>query len=262
MQTLTPILTAAAILGGPALLAYLASVVAKYISDRRVALHTELLALNAAAAVAEIGARYVNDLKDPSKPGHMDATTGARAKLEAADLARQMSPATVALLERVLGADAVRLLLDGLIERAVSAGKSAATKVITKVTGVSVDGDTAALEAGVVAALDRASRVPAAIKPSGQSGHTTLGPLVAALAVIGLGVALAGCPNWNRPACPRAGVHSCARNWPHYCAPTGELTPIGDEPCEAQGRVCEVLDDGGRARCGRVDAAVSDGGAE
>lgn len=110
---------------------------------------------------------------------------------------------------------------------------------------------------------ERDTVVPAPIPPrNGQSGRSELGALVAALAVVGAGVALSACPNWNRPACPRAGVHSCERNWPHYCAPTGELTPIGDESCDPQGRVCEVLDGGAGARCGRADAAVSDGGTE
>lgn len=68
----------------------------------------------------------------------------------------------------------------------------------------------------------------------------------------------AACPNWNRPKCPRAGVHSCAGNQPHYCAPgTGELTPIGDESCSAQNppRVCRVDPADGIAFCGfAVDA--------
>lgn len=94
---------------------------------------------------------------------------------------------------------------------------------------------------------------------NGQSGRASIAAL---LLVAGVSVGLAACPNWQRPACPRAGVHSCVRDQPHYCAPTGELTPIGDEPCSAQGRVCEVLDGGARARCSRPDAAMSDGGVE
>jgi hypothetical protein len=71
-----------------------------------------------------------------------------------------------------------------------------------------------------------------------------------------LGAVLTGCPNWNRPACPRAGVYSCVSDQPHVCSPTGELTPIGDEACGLQGRVCSV-DDAGVAYCARA----ADGGA-
>ena len=75
-----------------------------------------------------------------------------------------------------------------------------------------------------------------------------------------LAAALAcGCPNWNRPTCGAPGAYSCANDQPHYCAAaTGELTPIGDEPCAAQGRVC-ALNDSGVAYCARrADAGVSE----
>lgn len=75
------------------------------------------------------------------------------------------------------------------------------------------------------------------------------GPIL--LAVLGIGALVAGCPNWQRPKCPRAGVHSCVNDQGHFCAPTGELTPVGDEPCSAQGRVC-ALDDAGISYCARV----------
>ena len=68
---------------------------------------------------------------------------------------------------------------------------------------------------------------------------------------------LTGCPNWNRPACPNIGVHQCVSNQPHFCSPTGELTPSGDEPCSAQHRVC-AIDVRGRAHCAPIqDAAVA-----
>lgn len=75
------------------------------------------------------------------------------------------------------------------------------------------------------------------------------GPLL--LTVLGIGALVMGCPNWRRPKCPRAGVHSCVNNQPHFCAPTGELTPSGDESCSEQGRVC-AIDDAGIGYCARV----------
>lgn len=80
-------------------------------------------------------------------------------------------------------------------------------------------------------------------------------------AVLGVGLGLMGCPNWNRPVCPTPGRWSCVEDWPRYCSPTRELTPIGDEPCAAQGRVCALRADG-VARCAaRPDAGLdTDGG--
>jgi len=63
-----------------------------------------------------------------------------------------------------------------------------------------------------------------------------------------VGLVLPGCPQWERPRCETTGVYSCVREHPHYCAPSRELTPVGDEPCTAQGRVCAIGDDG-RAHC-------------
>ena len=79
------------------------------------------------------------------------------------------------------------------------------------------------------------------------------GPML--LIGLSLGALVTGCPNWNRPKCPRAGVHTCINNQGHFCAPTGELTPVGDEPCGAQGRVC-AIDNDGISYC----AAVQDAG--
>lgn len=93
-----------------------------------------------------------------------------------------------------------------------------------------------------------------------ERGFVTVAFLVVMLCVVM--VFLIGCPNWNRPACPTPGIFSCVAGQPHYCAPTRELTPIGDELCGIQGRVC-VLNDAGVARCApSSDAAViADGGA-
>lgn len=74
--------------------------------------------------------------------------------------------------------------------------------------------------------------------------------------ILCLACALAGCPNYVRPECPTPGAYSCEGDQPQYCSPTRERTPIGDEPCSAQGRVC-ALNDAGVARC----AAPADGGA-
>lgn len=108
------------------------------------------------------------------------------------------------------------------------------------------------------------SKVPPPIPP--QGGYARLGAvaliLATALCIAGLGAVLSGCPNWNRPECPTPGVYSCAGDQPHYCAPTKELTPIGDEPCGLQGRVC-ALNDAGVARCAPAPDSgdAADGGA-
>lgn len=95
-------------------------------------------------------------------------------------------------------------------------------------------------------------------KGDGQRGSVDLpGLLTCLIAAILAGALLAGCPNWNRPACTTPGAYSCVSDQPRWCSTTGELTPIGDEPCAAQGRVC-ALTDAGVARCARL----SDGGAE
>lgn len=76
------------------------------------------------------------------------------------------------------------------------------------------------------------------------------------LSLLVLAALLAACPNWNRPECTTPGSYACAGDQPQYCSQSGELTPIGDEPCAAQGRVCALRADG-VARC----AAITDGGA-
>ena len=101
---------------------------------------------------------------------------------------------------------------------------------------------------------------PAPVAPrDGQRGSADVRSLAAAAVVaLCVGAALGGCPNWQRPACGTPGAYSCAADQPHVCAPTSrELTPIGDESCSRQGRVC-ALSDAGVARCVRA----TDGGAE
>ena len=95
-------------------------------------------------------------------------------------------------------------------------------------------------------------------KSDGQRGSVDLpGLLTCLIAAILAGALCVGCPNWNRPACTTPGVYSCVANQPRWCSTTHELTPVGDEPCASQGRVC-ALTDAGIARCARL----SDGGAE
>jgi hypothetical protein len=53
-------------------------------------------------------------------------------------------------------------------------------------------------------------------------------------------VTVTGCPNWQRAECPTPNRWSCLNDQPHYCSTAKELTPIGDEPCSAQGRVCAL----------------------
>jgi len=96
--------------------------------------------------------------------------------------------------------------------------------------------------------------------PDGQRGSASVRALivfvVALTVVLPLGAALTGCPNWQRPVCPAPGVYACVADQPAVCSPSGEQTPIGDEPCSAQGRVC-VLRADGVAYCARS----TDGGA-
>ena len=99
------------------------------------------------------------------------------------------------------------------------------------------------------------------ITRDGQPGYATVRALLAVVVTLAVGVPVgaivAGCPNWNRPACPTPGVYSCVRNQPHYCGTSRELTPMGDEPCDRTGRVCAIDPDG----TGTCIAAV-DGGAQ
>ena len=126
--------------------------------------------------------------------------------------------------------------------------------------------DLARFRAGAERIADAAAPlIPGAPPSDGQRGAVRVGALVmisgAVIVATLVGAVLTGCPNWNRPACPTPGVYSCVGNQPHYCAPTKELTPMGDEPCGLQGRVC-ALNDAGVARCAvATDASVSEGGA-
>jgi hypothetical protein len=95
--------------------------------------------------------------------------------------------------------------------------------------------------------------------PSDQAGHVE-GAAMLGVCIVALAASLlcAGCPDWQRPACSTPGAYACVADQPHYCArATHELTPVGDEPCAAQGRSC-ALSDAGVAMCVRA----SDGGAE
>lgn len=80
-------------------------------------------------------------------------------------------------------------------------------------------------------------------------------------------VALAACPEYQRPGCESPGAYRCstadpATALPEYCAPSRHWTPRGDEPCGRSGRVCLVGSDG-VAYCHRNPAPVTaaDGGA-
>jgi hypothetical protein len=92
-----------------------------------------------------------------------------------------------------------------------------------------------------------------------QSGHVEGGAMLGACIVaLAASLLFVGCPDWQRPACPAPGAYSCVNGQPHYCArTTRELTPIGDEPCSAQGRAC-AFNDAGQTFCARLDAAVSE----
>jgi hypothetical protein len=80
------------------------------------------------------------------------------------------------------------------------------------------------------------------------AGMAAASSLMTCFIALGVCALVSGCPQWERPRCPTPGVYSCVREHPYYCAPSRELTPMGDEPCTAQGRVC-ALDDAGRASC-------------
>ena len=111
------------------------------------------------------------------------------------------------------------------------------------------------------APFDPQARQTIAPPGDGQRGSASVRSLLAVVVtltvVLPLGVALSGCPNWNRPACTTPGAYSCVSDQPTWCSTTRELTPIGDEPCAAQGRVCGLRADG-RAGCLRT----VDGGAQ
>lgn len=96
-------------------------------------------------------------------------------------------------------------------------------------------------------------------EPPSQGGSVEGGAMLGACIVaLAASLLFVGCPDWQRPACPAPGAYSCVRDTPHYCArTTRELTPVGDEPCSSQSRVC-ALNDAGIAYCARLDAAVSE----
>jgi hypothetical protein len=59
-----------------------------------------------------------------------------------------------------------------------------------------------------------------------------------------LALALCGCPHYVRPNCPTPGIYSCVGDQPHVCGTTRHLTPIGNERCAPQGRVCGLNAEG------------------
>lgn len=61
---------------------------------------------------------------------------------------------------------------------------------------------------------------------------------------LSLALALCGCPNYVRPQCPTPGVYTCVADQPHVCGTSRELTPVGNEACSAQDRVCGLNAEG------------------
>jgi hypothetical protein len=56
--------------------------------------------------------------------------------------------------------------------------------------------------------------------------------------LLALALCATACPNWNRPVCPTPGTYDCRNDQPFFCGTAREWTPVGDEPCAVQGRVC------------------------
>jgi len=256
-----PALLSMLTLGLIALAAWVTAVVARHIRDKRYGAAVTLLAYGAAGVAADLAQHVVDALKDPSKPGSWSSVSGAAVRLRGIDLLRQLYPLAVSFITRVLRDPAkVDALLGTLLEKAVVDLKSKAPAQLPAV-------ETLPSLAADPVVLDRETIVPPEpIAPAGDNperGSISLRALLALLVIaVALGAALSGCPNWQRPACGHGGQYSCEHDHPHYCAEaTGELTPIGDEPCAAQGRVCEVRADG-VARCApRADAGLdADGG--
>lgn len=138
----------------------------------------------------------------------------------------------------------------------IRAARGAGFDVVKVISGLT-QAITGRIPSRVLQAVDTIAPPP---RRPNERGFVTVAFLVVMLCLVM--VFLVGCPNWNRPECPTPGIFSCVAGQPHYCAPTKELTPIGDEPCRNQGRVC-ALNDAGVARCALApDAAViADGGA-
>jgi hypothetical protein len=261
-----------------------------------IAVGASLDALTALAATLVLTTEAeVRDLKDPSKPGswnpavdgprflrrvvtdlwHLggDSLTQLRA-LQKLDIA-----STTQLLERIAEAQVQKLRAPAPIATTATPAELAGlvAEILRDPTATPLQAPTLAMGAPVfdpsltqdVTEASRAVQRAVAERPANdpsQRGSISLRALFVLLVfAVALGASLAGCPNWNRPACGHGGQYSCEHDQPQYCAAaTGELTPIGDEPCSAQGRVC-ALDDAGVARCARrptlADAGLDpDGG--
>jgi hypothetical protein len=293
-----PALLSMLTLGLIALAAWVTALASQHIRDKRYGAAVTLLAYGAAGVAADFAQHIVADLKDPTKPGKWTSVVGASLRIQGIGLLRQLYPFAVSVIERVLRDPAkVDTLLGTLLERAVVDLKSKAPAQLPAVeTLPSLAADPVVLGRETVAppepiapasiqraptlsmgapAFDptqtqdvteasRAVQRAVAEHPANDSerGSISLRSLLCLFAVAALlGGALSACPSWNRPVCPTPGRWSCVEDWPRYCSPTRELTPIGDEPCGLQGRVCALRADG-VARCApRADAGLdTDGG--
>lgn len=115
-----PSLLPALVLALIALAAWVTSLVANHIRDRRYAAAVTLLAYGAAGVAADFAQHAVEALKDPTKLGTWSAVTGAAIRLQAIALLRQLYPLAVDFVTRVLrDPTKVDVLLGTLLERAV-----------------------------------------------------------------------------------------------------------------------------------------------
>ncbi|TAK26699.1 MAG: hypothetical protein EPO40_19460 [Myxococcaceae bacterium] len=231
-----------------------------------IAVGASLDALTALAATLVLSTEAeVRDLKDPSKPGSWNpAVDGPRfLRRVVGDLWHLGGDSLTQLRAlQALDVESTTKLLERIAEAQVQKLRAPAP-VATTATPAELAGLVAEILRDPTTPL-RASTLPMGAPSSDnpQRGSISLRALLALVVIAAaLGAALLGCPNWQRPSCPTPGRWSCVADQPHYCAPTRELTPIGDEPCGLQGRVCALRADG-VARCApRVDAGLdTDGG--
>lgn len=254
-----------------ALAAWLASLIARHIRDKRYSAAVTLLAYGAAGVVADITQHTVEALKDPTKPGKWDAVAGAAARLRAIELLRSLYPLAVDFVLRVLrDPKKVDELLGTLVERAVvdlksqSGGASGAALELTR------RDDTTA---------PRASLVPSAIPPrdNGQRGSASFGAMVYLLAVVFIGVGGAVCV-LSTPGCGPAreavmraasGVPDpsnctpetwrCHGTTPEVCSSSGRWWPSLPRREDGSPRTCLdgcSIDGNGVAGCGDADGGT------
>jgi len=228
-----------------------------------IAVGASLDALTALAATLVLSTEAeVRDLKDPSKPGAWNpAIDGPRYLRRVVTDLWHLGGDSLTQLRALTALDieSTTKLLERIAEAQVQKLRTPAP-VATTATPAELAGLVAEILRDPTTSPMRAATLPLGA-PSGQRGSVDFGSLLYVawlLAVVfGVGLGLMGCPNWNRPACGARGEYSCVRNQPHYCAAgTGELTPMGDEPCDRTGRVC-VIDADGVGSC----APAADGGA-